>query len=98
MKENVHLFSDSPSPSPFYIFLLDSPLPHYTIMRLTPPPYVFFMVFASIFNTKVPCKTLPPPLHIFFSDPPPGPPPLHNYRLDPPSLHFQKSLPPPVSF
>ena len=60
-------FSDPP-PS-FYIFRLDPPTSLHNY-ALDPPPYILFMVFGSIFNIKILCKT---PL-----------PPLTNYRLDPP--------------
>ncbi len=81
-------------PPSFYIFRVDSPsLIHNYVLDL-PPSLRIFMVFASIINIEIPCKT-PLPHFMFFDWTPP--PSLHNYRLDPPSLlaFLKKSSTPP---
>ncbi len=70
-------------PPSFYIFKLDPPSLIKQLCVGPPPPYIFFLVFASIFHIEIPCRT-PLPHFIFFDWT--LLPSLHNYRLDPASL------------
>ncbi len=70
------------SDPPFLIlyFSIGPPLPHYTIMRWTPPPYRFLWFWPLFLIRKY--RVRPPFPFLYFSIEPPPPPSLHNYRLD----------------